>query len=263
MSAPPPAPAVRYGDHSDQVANLHLPAADGGPWPVVVLLHGGFWRDGWDRTLTTPLARDLAEQGFLAWNVEYRRVGQEGGGWPGTLLDVAAAVDALAQVELADTSRVAVVGHSAGGHLALWLAARERLPAGAPGAGPRIRVAFAVSLAGVADLVRGAEDGLGNGACAALLGGSPDAVPERYEVASPGALLPLGVPQLLVHGSRDDAVPSGQSSAYAVAARAAGDDVELIELADADHFDVVEPSHTAWALVGERLWARFAAQGLP
>jgi acetyl esterase/lipase len=263
VSGLPPAPAVRYGDHPDQVANLHTPAADGGPWPVVVLLHGGFWRYGWDRTLMTPLARELAAQGFLAWNVEYRRVGQEGGGWPGTLLDVAAALDALAHVEQADISRVAVVGHSAGGHLALWLAARDRLPAGAPGAGPRIRPGFAVSLAGVTDLARGAEDGLGSGACAALVGGSPEEMPERYAVVSPLALVPLGVPQLLVHGSRDDVVPPSQSSAYAVAARAAGDDIELIELADADHFDVIEPSHTAWALVGERLWARFAAQGLP
>jgi acetyl esterase/lipase len=256
----PPAPVIRYGEHPDQMANLHLPAADGGPWPVVVLLHGGFWRAGWDRTLMTPLARDLTSQGFLAWNVEYRRVGQEGGGWPGTLLDAAAAVDALADIEQADTDRVAVVGHSAGGHLALWLAARERLPADAPGTGPRVSARFAISLAGVADLVRGDEDRLGNGACAALLGGSPEAVPERYAVASPAALLPLGVEQLLVHGSLDDVVPPEQSAAYAAAARAAGDDVELVELADADHFDVIEPSHPALRIVTERLVERLQSQ---
>jgi acetyl esterase/lipase len=252
----PPAPVVRYGDHPDQVANLHSPAGEDAPWPVVVLLHGGFWRAGWDRTLMTPLARDLAVNGFLAWNVEYRRVGQEGGGWPGTLLDAAAALDALATVEQADATRVAVVGHSAGGQLALWLAARDRLPPGAPGVVPAVRLSFAVSLAGVADLVAGAADGLGGGACEALLGGTPREVPERYAVASPAGLLPLGVPQLLVHGSRDDVVPPTQSSVYAVAAREAGDDVELIELAGADHFDVVEPSQTAWGIVSERLWAR-------
>ena len=257
MSRLPPAPVVRYGDHPDQVANLHPPAAEGGPWPVVVLIHGGFWRAGWDRTLMTPLARDLAANGFLAWNVEYRRVGQQGGGWPGTLLDAAAAVDALATVEQADAARVAVVGHSAGGHLALWLAARGRRTSEVPGAPrPAVRPSLAVSLAGVADLVAGAEAGLGHGACQALLGGPPDDVPERYGAVSPAALLPLGVPQLLVHGSRDDVVPPNQSAAYAAAAREAGDDVELIELAGADHFDVVEPSQAEWRIVSERLWAR-------
>jgi acetyl esterase/lipase len=249
----PPAPVVRYGDHPDQVANLHLPARDGGPWPVVVLLHGGFWRAGWDRTLMTPLARDLASRGFLAWNVEYRRVGQDGGGWPGTLLDAGAAIDAVETIAEADTERVAVVGHSAGGHLALWLASRDRLPADAPGAATRVRPRLAVSLAGVADLVAGAEAGLGSGACDALLGGSPDAVPDRYAAASPAALVPLGVPQLLVHGARDDVVPSAQSSGYAAAAHAAGDDVELVELPDVDHFDVIEPEHPAWDAVLARL----------
>jgi acetyl esterase/lipase len=249
----PPAPVVRYGEHPDQVANLHRPAGGGEPWPVVVLLHGGFWRAGWDRTLMTPLARDLAARGFLAWNAEYRRVGQDGGGWPGTLHDVAAAIDAVATVEEADTERVAVVGHSAGGHLALWLASQDRRPADSARAGARVRPRLAVSLAGVADLVAGAEAGLGSGACEALLRGSPDAVPERYAAASPAALVPLGVPQLLVHGAGDDIVPLAQSSGYAAAAHSAGDDVELVELADADHFDLIEPAHRAWDIVLARL----------
>ena len=253
MTRSPPAPVVRYGEHPDQVANLHRPAGGGEPWPVVVLLHGGFWRAAWDRTLMTPLARDLAARGFLAWNAEYRRVGQDGGGWPGTLLDAAAAIDAVATIEQADTDRVAVVGHSAGGHLALWLASRDRVPADTPGTGTRVRPRLAVSLAGVADLVAGAEAGLGGGACEALLGGSPDSVPERYAAASPTALVPLGVPQLLVHGARDDVVPSAQSAGYAVAARAAGDEVELVELPDVDHFDVIEADHRAWDVVVERL----------
>lgn len=248
----PHARQLAYGDHPDQVGNLHLPVG-AGPWPVVVLIHGGFWRWGWDRTLMTRLAHDLAGRGFAAWNIEYRRVGQDGGGWPGTLEDVAAAADAVAGLEGVDASRVATVGHSAGGQLAVWLAARHRLPAGAPGAGPAVRPRVAISQAGVVDLAAGAADRLGDGACAALLGGTPAEVPERYAVASPAALLPLGVPQLLVHGGRDDIVPPAQSRAYAEAAAAAGDDVELIELPDADHSDVIEPEHAAWAQVVERL----------
>ena len=254
MSRLPPAPVVRYGDHPDQVANLHAPAAGGGPWPVVVLLHGGFWRDGWDRTLMTPLAHDLAARGFLAWNVEYRRVGQDGGGWPGTLADVAAA-DRRAR-RCPGSRREAASLPSATppeGTSRSGSQPGTGSPSGAPGAAPRVRLRLAVSLAGVADLVRGAEEGLGDGACAALLGGTPAQVPERYAGASPAALLPLGARQLLVHGLRDDVVPPSQSSDYAAAARAAGDDVELLELPEADHFDVIEPSHQAWEAVTTRL----------
>lgn len=161
---------------------------------------------------------------------------------------MAAATDHLPALQGADVGRVVAVGHSAGGHLALWLAARPRLPAGAPGSGPRVRLRGAVSLAGVCDLVRGAQDGLGDGAVAELLGGGPDQHPDRYAAASPAALLPLGVPQVLVHGGRDAIVPPGQSRGYARVARAAGDRVELVELAEADHFDVVGASHADVAL---------------
>lgn len=244
----PRARRIAYGDHVDQVGDLHLPAGDG-PWPTVVLVHGGFWRLPWGLALMTPLARDLAGRGLAAWNIEYRRVGQAGGGWPGTLEDVAAAADAVAGLDGVDATRVVTVGHSAGGHLALWLAARHRISPGAPGADPRVRPWAAVSQAGVADLAGGAAARLGSGACEALLGGSPADVPERYAAASPLALLPLGVPQLLVHGDRDEAVPVGQSRAYATAARAAGDAVDLVELADVNHLDLIEPEHPAWAAV--------------
>lgn len=255
----PPARQIAYGAHPDQVGNLHLPVGEGS-WPTVVLIHGGDWKWGWDRTLMTPLAHDLAGRGYAVWNIEYRRVGQEGGGWPGTLEDAAAAIDHLAEIDGLETDGVVTIGHSAGGHLAVWLAARHRLPPGAPGAAPRVRPRAAVAQAGYLDLVAAATARLGDGACAGLLGGSADDVPDRYAVASPAALLPLGLSVLLVHGSRDVDVPPSQSHGYAAAARAAGDEVELVELSDADHFDVIEADDPAWLAVVERLPGLFGVE---
>lgn len=247
---PPPAPSVAYGDHPYHLANLHLPSREGGPWPCVVLVHGGFWRSGWDRTLMTPLAHDLARHGIAAWNIEYRRVGQEGGGWPGTFADVAAAVDHLVEVEPVDTTRVATCGHSAGGHLALWLAARHRLADGV-GASPRVRPVAAVSQAGVCDLERAWRDGLGDGAVEGLLGPLEEGS-ERLAAASPAALAPLGVPQLLVHGTEDDAVLVSQSRDYAAGEPSA----KLVELDGADHFDLIDVDHAAWATARDWLSTR-------
>jgi len=247
---PPPAPSLAYGDHPHSVANLHLPSSEGGPWPCVVLVHGGFWRSGWDRTLMTPLAHDLARRGIAAWNIEFRRVGQEGGGWPGTFEDAAAAIDHLAGVEQVDTARIATCGHSAGGHLALWLAARHRLASGV-GASPRVRPLAAVSQAGVCDLERAWRDDLGDGAVEALLGPLAESS-ERLAAASPAALTPLGVPQLLLHGSEDDVVLLSQSRDYCARDRLA----ELLELEGADHFDVIDADHEAWTAAREWLSVR-------
>jgi acetyl esterase/lipase len=240
MTDLPAAPAVRYGSHPDQAASLHLPAGEA-PFAAVVLLHGGFWRERWDRTLMTPLAHDLATRGYAAWNIEYRRVGQEGGGWPGTLEDVEAAIERLAEQPEIDDASIVAVGHSAGGQLALWAASRPT----------RIRLAGVVALAAVSDLERARE--FNADAVDAFLGGPPDRVPERYRGASPAALVPLGVPQVLVHGARDDVVPAWLSEDYSAAARAAGDDVELHVLPDADHFDVIDPRRQAWELAVERV----------
>ena len=247
---PPPAPCIAYGDHPHHVANLHLPSREGGPWPCVVLVHGGFWRTGWDRSLMTVLAHDLARRGIAGWNIEFRRVGQEGGGWPGTLSDVAAAVDHLAELEQVDTTRVATCGHSAGGHLSLWLAGRHRL-AGGVGASPRVRPVAAVSQGGVCDLERAWRDDLGDGAVEGLLGPLAEGS-ERLAAASPAALAPLGIPQLLVHGTEDDVVPVSQSRDYA----AQDSLVELLELEGGDHFDVIDVDHRAWATTRDWLSTR-------
>lgn len=216
----------------------------------MVLVHGGFWRSGWDRTLMTPLAHDLARRGIVAWNIEYRRVGQEGGGWPGTFEDVAAAVDHLAGLEQVDATSVATCGHSAGGHLSLWLAARHRR-AGGVGASPRVRPVAAVSQAGVCDLERAWRDNLGDGAVEALLGPLAEGS-DRFGAASPAALAPLDVPQLLVHGAEDDVVPVSQSRDYSARDPLA----ELVELEGVDHFDVVDVEHPAWATARDWLSTR-------
>ena len=253
-----------YGSEALQFGELHLPGG-AGPYPIVILIHGGFWRAHYGYTLMTGLAEDLAKRGIAAWNIEYRRMGDPGGGWPATLLDVAQAADCvriLAPTYALDLKRVVTMGHSAGGHLALWLAARPRIPKSANLAGTGtsegesanpLVITGAISLAGVADLAMGWNMNLGNGAVAELLGGSPTEVPERYAVASPAALLPLGIPQVLIHGTEDDSVPLVVSQAYTAAARAAGDRVKLIELPGQDHFVLINASSDAWATTVEAL----------
>jgi acetyl esterase/lipase len=244
-----------YGPAASQHGSLHLPDGEP-PHGIVVLIHGGFWWHRFDRSIMVPLALDLVARGHAVWNLEYRRVGEPGGGWPGTFADVAAGVDHLAVIGpdhgLA-IDQVVAVGHSAGGHLAMWAAARPGLPDGAPGARPALAVRAVVGQAPVADLRRAVELDLGPGAVVGLLGGAPDAVPERYELASPIERLPVGVPQLLLHGDRDRLVPIELSRAYAAAALAAGDPVELVELPGIGHFDPIDPAHHCWLAAVERL----------
>jgi acetyl esterase/lipase len=245
---------VRYGPDNDQFGQLWQPA-DGVPAPVVVLLHGGYWRRRYRLDLMHALAADLRSRGYAAWNLEYRRVGGPGGGWPGTFLDVAAGLDAL--VDLTgrglDLTRVAVVGHSAGGHLALWACGRHQLGGAELGPPPRLTPTFAVSLAGVCDLVEAARQGLSNGAVGELLSGEPDEVAERYRQACPTRLLPLGVTQLVVHGTEDADVPFAFGPRYAAAAAAAGDECTLLALPGVEHFALVDPDSTAWATVARYL----------
>ncbi|AEA26646.1 hypothetical protein Psed_4491 [Pseudonocardia dioxanivorans CB1190] len=246
---------LAYGSDPSQFGELSLPPDGVDVRGTVVVVHGGFWRARYDLALGRPLATTLASAGFAAWNVEYRRVGL-GGGWPATFEDLAAAVDLLGDLAGSDggavaagridLDRVVALGHSAGGHLAAWLAARPGLPAGAPGAGPRVRLRGAVSQAGVLDLEDAARREVGGGAVDDLLGGGPDDVPDRYALASPAARLPVGVPVVCVHGDEDVNVPLRQSERYAAAARTAGDPVELVVLPGVDHFAVIDPSTAAW-----------------
>lgn len=252
-----PPVAVHYGAAADQLVDAWLPGGPG-PHPVAALFHGGYWRARYRLDVMNALAAWLRAAGVAAWNVEYRRIGSPGGGWPGTFEDVAAGFDALAEHADRlgiDLTRVAAVGHSAGGHLALWVAARGRL-AGHPGSSPRVVPSLAVSLAGVCDLVEAARRRLSAGAAVELLGGEPDELPDVYAHASPLASLPLGVEQLVVHGTADADVPEELSVSYAGAAVAAGDRCELLRLEGVDHFALIDPGSDAWAAVADRLLTR-------
>ncbi len=211
------------------------------------------------KQLMHPLARAIAAEGYAVWNIEYRRVGVGGGGggWPATFVDVAAAIDHLQQVEGIDQDRIVACGHSAGGHLALWAAARPRLPAGSPGEHPEVAVHAAISLAGVVDLVEAAHLGLGGGAVPNLLGATPEAAPDRYAAASPASLLPLGVPQVLLHGDNDPAVPLAISEHYHRRALATGDNVTFASLPGMGHMELIQPKGKAWEVLRSAL-SRFS-----
>lgn len=240
---------VRYGARRGQVGELWLPAASAraaGDVPVVVLIHGGFWRAQYTKVLMRRLARSVIAHGWAAWNIEYRRVGKfgGGGGWPMTFEDAATAVDELTRVDGIDLERVVTCGHSAGGQLALWLAARSQSGGGDPGGAAQVPVRAAVSLAGVADLRTAFVPG---GAVAALMGGAPGEHPERYDAVSPIGLLPLGVPQVLVHGMADAVVSPRMSEDYVIRAVAAGDDAVFVGIPDAGHRDMLRPTGAGWS----------------
>lgn len=255
----------RYGEHRWAQAELHRPRASGRV-PVVVLLHGGSWRAGYSKVLMRPLCRDLVRRGWAAWNVEYRRMGGgQGGGWPSTFEDVAAAVAHLGELDAElDLDRVVLLGHSAGGHLAMWAAGLQQRAPQAIEAGlmlewpAGVRLRAVVGQAPVANLERGSALIEPGGLVHALLGGTPEQVPGRYEAANPLRQVPLDVPALLVHGANDSTVSVGHSRDYAQAARAAGASVEVVEPTRTSHRDHIDPRSDAWAAVTARLDALVA-----
>nr|WP_238558978.1 alpha/beta hydrolase [Rhodococcus rhodnii] len=269
-TAPPPAAAafpvtpatttrIEYGPEPDRFGDLYLPTSSSTALPVVVMIHGGGWRQETPLDYFAPLSRSLADAGVAVWNIEYRRVGGAGG-YPTTLLDVAAAVDALADVVQAradgrlDLSRVVVAGHSAGGQLAAWVASRHVLPPGSPGAEPRVRPRAATVMAGVFDLPRAVSTG--DAFLVRFLGGSPAHVPDRYAVASPIRHLPTRVPIHAIHGNADRTVPVEQSRMYVDAARGAGDQASLTVMPGVGHGEFGNVTSPAWRLAQASILAQ-------
>ncbi|CAK1222422.1 MULTISPECIES: S9 family peptidase [Fructobacillus] len=245
-----------YGTVEEQFTVLNLPDKKfDQKLPVVISIHGGFWKDKYDLSQFTPLDQQLVDAGIATWNIEYRRVGKSAGGYPETFLDVTAAINYLAKIAVdysLDLDRVVVIGHSAGGHLALWAASRYDHLTNALGEAIQIKFAGVVSMAGVTDLAAMWLDQQGSNMADTVpdfIGGTPEEEPGRYHDASPINLLPLGVATVLIHGTVDDRVPVKLSQQYYQKAKALGDTVGLIELPNVGHFELIDSKNFAWERV--------------
>lgn len=244
IPAAPPGLHIAYGSNEFQFGELYAPEGKG-PHPVAIVIHGGYWRARYDLRHIGHFCTALAKSGVAAWSLEYRRLGNPGGGFPGTLDDVragAAHLEKIAKERSLDMRRVVATGHSAGGQLVLWLAKQKVLP-----------LRGVVPLAPVADLRKAWELKLSGNVVADFLGGSPGEVPERYRAASPIEMVPLGVPQRLIHGDRDDVVPISISRGYVEAARKSEDDCTLTVPAGAGHFALIDPRAAAWGPVRDTI----------
>ena len=249
--APPPELTLSYGPHPEHVVDVRLPASPGAA-PLVVVVHGGFWKAEYDRAHAGPQSTGLAAAGYVVATVEYRRVGRTGSGWPATFDDVALMADTVVGVVAdavpgrVDPLRICFVGHSAGGQLVAWLAARHRLPESSPWRTTYPVPASVVPLAGVVDLAVADRLGLGGNAARSLLGGPPRRQPGRWAAADPARLLPTGVRTVLVHGTADPVVPVEVGRSFSAAARGACDAVVLHELPGVGHYALIDPLAPAW-----------------
>lgn len=246
-----------YGTDSLQFGELRLPPGEG-PFPVVAIIHGGCWLSAYDLRLMDAMATDFTERGFATWNLEYRRVGDAGGGWPGTFLDIAHGIDylqVLGEEYPLDLEQLIVIGHSAGGHLALWAGSRGGLPRKSPlYTGLPLQPRGVVSLAGIVDLADyyDPESGCG-GAIDELMGGTPDDIPERYRQASPVYLPLMNVPRLLLTGTKDPIVPSLHVNRYLIGRPDPDSLLQAREIRRAGHFEVIAPGSRAWPEVVQAL----------
>jgi acetyl esterase/lipase len=235
LPAPPADAHIAYGSDPNQFGELRLPKGPG-LFPAAINIHGGFWRSRYDLSHAGHLCAALTRKGIATWNLEYRRVGNSGGGWPGTFEDIVAGakfLDGIAARHNLDLKRTVVLGHSAGGQLALVLASR------------RNRLRGVIALAGVCDLRRGWELKLSNNAVGEFLGGSPTQVPEHYHEASP-IEVSIGIPQRILHGPEDDVVPIEISRSYAERKNRQGEHLQFLEIRNAGHFELIDPRSKAW-----------------
>jgi acetyl esterase/lipase len=258
-AVPWPVQRVSYGAHPEQFGELRIPSAGAVPAPVAVLLHGGFWLSRWKLDLMDPMADDLGRRGIPSWNVEYRRADLHG--WDAMTADVEAAVrhlSVLAGQFPLDLARIVLIGHSAGGQLAVRVAAD--LLAGGADALAAVRPAVVVSLAGVLDLHEAERRNLGDGAVPAALGATAAARPKLYAASSPLHRVPLGIPQIIVTARDDHPDLNDLNIRYAAAARAAGEDVTVIE-GDGDHFTLIDPGSRLWADTCRQLLAAAGRAG--
>ena len=252
-SPPPFDKRITYGRELQQFAELRFPAGPG-PFPFLLMVHGGFWQSGYDLKHTGPLCADLTGRGIVTCNLEYRRIGDSGGGWPGTFRDISLASFKIPEIlrseRRVDMTRSVVMGHSAGGHLALWLVSRDRISRTSVLHENRDSpIRKVVSLAGVTDLWSAFQEKLGHGIVTRLMGGSPDYYLDRYEAASPIELLPNHARQVLIHGTLDETVPVSQSERYERKAAKLGDECSLVKLQDTGHFELIDPESDAWSTV--------------
>lgn len=250
---------VPYGDDSLQFGDLRLPKSRG-PHPVAIIIHGGCWYSEYDLSHISSFAAALTRLGIATWTIEYRRVGNPGGGWPGTFTDVARGADhlrVLARSYALDIKRVIAIGHSAGGQLALWLAARKQLPQSSLlRASHPLKLSGVISLAGITDMRQfGSRCG---DAVRRVLGGPLEEFPYRYDETSPIEMLPLGVRQRLIHGSLDKIVPPELGAKYAAAAKKRGENIRLTTLERAGHFELIAPNSSAWPAVEEAVRSLFS-----